>query len=224
MDKTHSTRLYRAGSPDEGHAFWTPSEAYARAVHPDAALHEAQLLPDFEQKVFICTRSHLGDLLLLLAPVTLLANSPTVLVVPPAFPANSLAEFIATARARPGELNYASYGAGSGPHLATEMFMAMTGTRMVHVPYGGGAPAALGTMTNQVQALFASVLPVLGMIRGGSLKAIAIASDHRSALLPGVPTFTESGSDYRTGTWFGLLAPAQTPPEIVPEPAASHSS
>jgi tripartite-type tricarboxylate transporter receptor subunit TctC len=150
-----------------------------------------------------------------LAPVTLLANSPTVLVVPPAFPANSLAEFIAVARARPGELNYGSYGAGSGPHLATEMFMGMTGIRMVHVPYGGGGPAALGAMTDQVQALFSSVLPVLGMIRGGSLKAIAIASERRSALLPGVPTFAESGTDYRTGTWFGLLAPAQTPSVIV---------
>ena len=150
-----------------------------------------------------------------LAPVTLLANSPTVLVVPPALPANSLAEFIALAKARPGELNYASYGAGSGPHLATEMFMAMTGTRMVHVPYGGGGPAALGAMTNQVQALFSSVLPVLGMIRGGTLKAIAIASDRRSALLPRVPTFAEGGLDYRTGTWFGLLAPAQTPPTVI---------
>jgi tripartite-type tricarboxylate transporter receptor subunit TctC len=150
-----------------------------------------------------------------LAPVTLLANSPTVLVVPSAFPANSLAEFIAIARERPGELNYASYGAGSGPHLAAEMFMTMTGTRMVHVPYGGGGPAALGAMTNQVQALFSSVLPVLGMIRGGSLKAIAIASDRRSALLPDVPTFTESRVPYRTGTWFGLLAPARTPPAII---------
>src|SRR5712671_1583711 len=150
-----------------------------------------------------------------LAPVTLLANSPTVLVVPPALPANSLAEFIALAKARPGELNYASYGAGSGPHLATEMFMGVTGIRMVHVPYGGGGPAALGAVTNQAQALFSSVLPVLGMIRGGSLKAIAIASGHRSALLPGVPTFAEGGLDYRTGTWFGLLAPARTPPAIV---------
>jgi tripartite-type tricarboxylate transporter receptor subunit TctC len=150
-----------------------------------------------------------------LAPITLLANAPTVLVVPPSLPVASLAAFIAYAKAHPGELNYASYGAGSGPHLATELFMAMTGTRMVHVPYGGGGPAALGAMTNQVQALFSSVLPVLGMIRGGTLKALAIASDHRSDLLPDVPTFAESGLDYRTGTWFGLLAPAQTPPAII---------
>ena len=150
-----------------------------------------------------------------LAPITLVANSPTVLVVPPSLPVSTLAEFIAYAKAHPGELNFGSYGAGSGPHLATELFMAMTGTKLVHVPYGGGAPAALGAMTNQVQALFSSVLPVLGMVQGGKLKAIAIAADHRSALLPDVPTFAESGLDYRTGTWFGLLAPARTPPAIV---------
>jgi tripartite-type tricarboxylate transporter receptor subunit TctC len=150
-----------------------------------------------------------------LAPITLLANSPTMLVVPPALPIASLSEFIAYAKARPGELNYGSYGAGSGPHLATELFMAMTGTRLVHIPYGGGGPAAVGAMTNQVQALFASVLPVLGMVRGEKLKPIAIASEHRSALLPNVPTFAEAGLDYHTGTWFGLLAPARTPAAIV---------
>jgi tripartite-type tricarboxylate transporter receptor subunit TctC len=85
----------------------------------------------------------------------------------------------------------------------------------VHIPYGGGGPAAVGAMANQVQALFSSVLPVLGMIRGRTLRAIAIASDHRSDLLPGVPTFAESGLDYRTGTWFGLLAPAHAPSAIV---------
>ncbi len=138
-----------------------------------------------------------------------------MLVVPPALPVASLSEFIAYAKARPGELNYGSYGAGSGPHLATELFMAMTGTRLVHIPYGGGGPAAVGAMTNQVQALFASVLPVLGMVRGGKLKPIAIASEHRSALLPDVPTFAKAGLDYRTGTWFGLLAPARTPAAIV---------
>ena len=122
-----------------------------------------------------------------LEPITLIANSPTVLAVPPSLPVHSLAEFVAYAKARPGELNYGSYGVGSGPHLATELFQDMTGARMVHVPYGGGGPAALGAMTNQVQALFSSVLPVLGMLRGGTLKAIAIASDHRSELLPDVP-------------------------------------
>jgi tripartite-type tricarboxylate transporter receptor subunit TctC len=149
------------------------------------------------------------------APVALVATGALAFAVSTDMQAKTLKEFVALAKARPGELNYASYGAGSGPHLATEMFMGVTGIRMVHVPYGGGGPAALGAVTNQVQALFSSVLPVLGMIRGGSLKAIAIASDHRSELLPSVPTFAEGGLDYRTGTWFGLLAPAQTPPTVI---------
>jgi tripartite-type tricarboxylate transporter receptor subunit TctC len=150
-----------------------------------------------------------------LEPISLIANSPTVLVVPPALPVNSLVEFIAYARARPNDLNYGSYGAGSGPHLATELFAAKTGVRMVHIPYGGGGPAAIGAMANQVQALFSSVLPILGMVRGDKLKALAIAADQRSKLLPDVPTFAEQGLDYRTGTWFGLLAPAHTPDNIV---------
>ena len=150
-----------------------------------------------------------------LEPITLIANSPTVLVVPPSFPANNLQEFIALMKARPGEFNYASYGIGSGPHLATELFRFKTGVDIVHVPYTGGGPAAVGVMGNSVQMLFSSILPVLGLVRGGQLKAIALASDKRSPLLPDVPTFAESGVDYRTGTWFGLLAPAKTPKPII---------
>jgi len=89
-----------------------------------------------------------------LEPISLVANAPTILVVPPELPVKTLPEFIAYAKARPGDLNYASYGMGSGPHLATELFQAKTGVKMVHVPYGGGGPAALGAMTNQVQALY----------------------------------------------------------------------
>jgi tripartite-type tricarboxylate transporter receptor subunit TctC len=150
-----------------------------------------------------------------LSPISLLANSPTVLVVPPDFPANFITDFIMHLKAHPGALNYASYGAGSGPHLAAELFRSMTGVDIVHVPYTGGGPATVGVMSNTVQMLFASVLPVLGLIRGGKLKAIAIASDRRSPLLPNVPTFKEGGLDYRTGTWFGLLAPAKTPDAII---------
>jgi tripartite-type tricarboxylate transporter receptor subunit TctC len=150
-----------------------------------------------------------------LEPITLVANSPTVLSVPTAMPVNSLAEFIAYVKARPGELNYASYGVGSSPHLSAELFQGMVGGKMVHVPYNGGGPAAIGVMTNQVQALFSSVVTVLGMLRGGTLKAIAIAADQRSEFIPDVPTFKEQGVDYTTGTWYGLLAPAKTPPAII---------
>jgi len=150
-----------------------------------------------------------------LAPISLIANSPTILVVPTSLPVNSLAELTAHLKTRPGALNYASYGAGSSPHLAAELFRSLTGVDIVHVPYSGGGPAAVGLMGNNVQMLFASVLPVLGLVRGGQVKAIAIASDRRLPLLPDVPTFKESGLDYRTGTWFGLLTPARTPDSIV---------
>jgi tripartite-type tricarboxylate transporter receptor subunit TctC len=150
-----------------------------------------------------------------LAPIALIANVPTILVVSKALPVDALPSFIAYVKARPGELNYASYGVGSGPHLAAELFQSVTGTRIVHVPYGGGGPAALGVIGNTVQMLFSSVVPVLGMVRGGNVKAIAVAAERRLALLPEVPTFKESGVDYETGTWFGILAPAKTPAPVI---------
>jgi tripartite-type tricarboxylate transporter receptor subunit TctC len=128
---------------------------------------------------------------------------------------NNVAEFVAYLKAKPGELNYASYGIGSSPHLATELFQSMTSTKVVHVPYSGGGPAAVGVMGNNVQMLFSSVLPVLGLVKGGQLKPIAIAADKRSPLLPDVPTFAEGGVDYKFSTWFGLLAPARTPADII---------
>ena len=103
-----------------------------------------------------------------LAPISLIANAPTILVVPPSFPANTLAEFIAHLKANPGKFNYASYGAGCGPHLAAELFQLLTGTEIVHVPFNGGGPAAVGVTGNNVQMLFPSALPVLGLIRSGS--------------------------------------------------------
>jgi tripartite-type tricarboxylate transporter receptor subunit TctC len=150
-----------------------------------------------------------------LAPIALIANVPTILVVSKALPVDALPSFIAYVKARPGELNYASYGVGSGPHLAAELFQSVTGTRIVHVPYGGGGPAALGVIGNTVQMLFSSVVPVLGMVRGGNVKAIAVAAERRLALLPEVPTFKESGVDYETSTWFGILAPAKTPAPVI---------
>jgi tripartite-type tricarboxylate transporter receptor subunit TctC len=150
-----------------------------------------------------------------LAPIALIANVPTILVAANALPVDTLPSLIAYVKARPGELNYASYGVGSGPHLAAELFQSVTGTRMVHVPYGGGGPAALGVINDTVQMLFSSVVPVLGMVRGGSVKAIAVAAEQRLALLPQVPTFKENGVDYLTGTWFGILAPAKTPAPVI---------
>jgi tripartite-type tricarboxylate transporter receptor subunit TctC len=150
-----------------------------------------------------------------LAPITLIATAPSLLVVPPSLPVSTVAELIAYLKARPGELNYASYGVGSSPHLGAELFQSMTGTRIVHVPYSGGGPASLGVMGNNVQMLLGGIPSVLGLVRGGQIKAIALAADRRSPLLPDVPTFIESGLDFRSGPWFGLLAPAKTPETII---------
>jgi tripartite-type tricarboxylate transporter receptor subunit TctC len=150
-----------------------------------------------------------------LAPISLIANAPTVLVVNASLPVNSIADLIAYLKNRPNAVAYASYGAGSGPHLAAELFQSTTGTKILHVPYAGGAPAAYAVVGNDVQMLFSSVLPVLGLIRSGSVRPIAIAANHRLALLPEVPTFLESGVSYQTSTWFGLLAPAKTPDAVI---------
>ena len=156
-----------------------------------------------------------------LAPISLIAKAPTVLVVNPSLPVNSVADLIAYLKSRPDALAYASYGVGSGPHLAAALFQFTTGTKILHVPFAGGAPAAYAVVGGNVQMLFSSVLPVLGLIRSGSVKPIAIAAEHRIALLPEVPTFLESGVAYQTSTWFGLLAPARTPDAVI---AALHAA
>jgi tripartite-type tricarboxylate transporter receptor subunit TctC len=149
------------------------------------------------------------------APVVLIANSPSILVVPPSLPVATVSEFIAHVKSRPNELNYASYGAGSGPHLAAGLLQDITGTRMQHVPYGGGGPATIAVLRGEVQMLLAGSLAVGPMIANGSLKPLALAAEARAPGLPHIPTFREQGIDYVSGTWFGLLVPAKTPPAIV---------
>lgn len=150
-----------------------------------------------------------------LRPVTLVTSTPTVLVVNPSVPATTVPELIAWLRERPGDVNYASFGPGSGAHLATLLFEQAAAVRLFHVAYGGGGPALTAVMGGEVQMLFSSVLPVLGAIRGGRVRAIAVASERRSTSLPDLPTFREAGLDYVTGTWFGLMAPSGTPDDIV---------
>jgi tripartite-type tricarboxylate transporter receptor subunit TctC len=150
-----------------------------------------------------------------LAPISLLANAPTILVVHPSFPANNLKEFVAYVKANTGKLNYASYGAGSSPHIGTELFKLLTGTEIQHVPFKGGGPAAAAVAGRQVEMLFPSAVPVLGLIRNGQLKPIAVASDRRTPLLPDLPTFREGGLDFVSGSWYGLLVPRKTPKAII---------
>jgi tripartite-type tricarboxylate transporter receptor subunit TctC len=156
-----------------------------------------------------------------LAPISLVTNAPTILVASPQFPASTAQELIAYCKAHPGEVNYASYGIGSGAHLAAELFQSAAGVKLFHVPYEGGGPAASAVMRNEAQLLFSSALPVMGSVRDGLLHAIGVADGKRLPALPDVPTFRESGVDYATGTWFGLLVPAGTPQPIIDRIATS---
>ena len=150
------------------------------------------------------------------APVCTLASSATVLVVGPSMKAKTAAEFLSQLRANPGKFTYASPGLGSSPHLATETFSHLTGVAMVHVPYKGAAPAVVDLLGGQVDLSFATLGSVLTHIKSGKLTALAVASRQRSDLLPGVPTFEEAGvKGYVVDTWYGLLAPAATPPEAL---------
>jgi tripartite-type tricarboxylate transporter receptor subunit TctC len=149
-------------------------------------------------------------------PVCTLASSATVLVVGPSMPVRTVAEFLERVKARPGSATYATPGQGSSPHLATEQFRKLTGVSMVHVPYKGAAPAVTDLIGGQVDLSFATLGSVLPHLKSGKLKALAVASRQRSALLPEVPTFEEAGvQGFVIDTWYGLLAPAGTPVDAL---------
>ena len=149
-------------------------------------------------------------------PVSVLAAIPSVLVVNASLPANSMAEFVSLARAKPGALNYGSPGAGTSMHLTAEMFAAQTGTKIVHVAYKGAAPAVADLLAGQVQFMFQNVPTVLPHIRSGKLRAIAATTPARIAVLPDVPTLTESGiREADAVSWFAIVAPKGTPGAIT---------
>jgi tripartite-type tricarboxylate transporter receptor subunit TctC len=155
------------------------------------------------------------------APITMVSALPNVLVVQPATAVRSVQELIATAKARPGQLNYASSGIGTGTHLSMELFKHLTGTQMVHVPYKGGAPAVNALLAGEVQVNFATISTALSQVQSGKLRALAVTSPQRVAALPEVPTIAESGvTGYEHVSWIGLLAPAKTPTAIVSKLAA----
>jgi tripartite-type tricarboxylate transporter receptor subunit TctC len=150
------------------------------------------------------------------APITLVASAPSVLVVTPSLPARSIAEFAAYARANPGKLNYASNGNGSSSHIAAVLYETMAGVKMVHVPYKGLGPALTDLLGGRVELMFNSIVAILPHIQAGRLRALAVTSKKRSPLLPDVPALAESGlPDYEAGSWYGILAPAGTPPAII---------
>jgi tripartite-type tricarboxylate transporter receptor subunit TctC len=150
------------------------------------------------------------------APVTIMAVAPNALVAHPSFPAKSVAELIALARAKPGTINYASGGSGSTPHLAAALFAVMAKVQLTHVPYKGTGPATADLIGGQVQIAFLGIPTVLPHIRSGKLRALAVTGKNRSPELPGVPTVDEAGvAGYELSPWYGLLAPAGTPPAVI---------
>jgi tripartite-type tricarboxylate transporter receptor subunit TctC len=151
-----------------------------------------------------------------LTGVTLVASGPLVLIVHPSVPAKNVGELVALAKARPGKLTFASGGTGSSLHLAGEIFKSQTGVDMVHVPYKGGAPALVDLMAGQVDLMFQVIVGLVAHVKAGKLRALAVTSTTRSRLLPELPTLSESGlPGFDVVGWFGLLAPAATPKDIV---------
>jgi tripartite-type tricarboxylate transporter receptor subunit TctC len=150
------------------------------------------------------------------APVSLVADVPLLLVVHPSFPAQSVADVIAAARAQPGKLNYASAGGGSTTYLATELFKTMAGVNLMAIPYKGSGPALAALAAGEVPLMFELFPSALGHVKSGRLRALAVTSAARSPLMPDLPTVAESGlPGYAIASWFGLVAPAATPREAV---------
>jgi tripartite-type tricarboxylate transporter receptor subunit TctC len=149
-------------------------------------------------------------------PVTLVGRVPFMLVVHPSVSANTVKELVALAKAKPGTINFASFGNGTSNHLVGEAFRAAAGINIVHIPYKGSAPALADLLGGQVQMTFDAVPVVLPQVKAGKLKALAVATAKRSVLASNVPTMDESGvPGFTGGTWFGVLAPARTPAAIV---------
>lgn len=150
------------------------------------------------------------------APITLAGVSDNMLVAHPAFPVNSVQDLIKLAKARPGRINYGSSGAGTSVHLSMELFKSMTGTFMTHIAYKGSAPVVTDLIGGQVDVMFDNIPNVIQHVRAGRMKALAVSGAKRAASAPDVPTVIESGvPGYDVSVWFGLLAPAGTPRDIV---------
>ncbi|MDB5413334.1 MAG: LacI family transcriptional regulator [Rubritepida sp.] len=148
-------------------------------------------------------------------PIALLASGPYVLVAHPSLQVTTLADVIALAKARPGTLNYASPGSGTGNHFATELFKSMAGIDIVHVPYPGAAQATTDTVGGQVQLMLNNMISAVPHIEAGRLRAIAVTSAHRSAALPNVPTFAETLPGFEAITWYGMWGPAGLPDALT---------
>ena len=150
------------------------------------------------------------------APISNVADTAFVLVVHPTVPAKSVADLISLAKAKPGQMAYASWGRGSANHLATELFMMMSQVKLLQVPYKGSGAAMPDVLSGNVQMTFDTIASAVPQIRAGRLRPLGVSAHKRSGAIPDVPTVSEAGLDgYEAGSWFGFLAPARTPREIV---------
>jgi len=150
------------------------------------------------------------------APVAEIGVTPTLMIVSPLLPVNSVAEFIALAKAEPGKLSFGSPGQGSSLHLAAELFKHMAGIDILHVPYRGGAPALIDIMAGQPQMMFDPLVEALPLVKAGKIKALAVSTRERTPVLPDMPTVAESGvPGYDFSLWYAVFAPAATPPDLV---------
>lgn len=150
-----------------------------------------------------------------LTPITVVSSVPNVLAANPALPAHTVKEVIALAKAKPGELTYASSGVASPEHFAGELFRVMTKINLLMVPYKGGGPIAIDLVSGQVMTSFSTMPPIIPHIRSGRVRAVAVTTEKRAAVLPDVPTIGETVPGYAMSTWYGAVAPAKTPREIV---------
>ncbi|HXV12411.1 MAG TPA: tripartite tricarboxylate transporter substrate binding protein [Burkholderiales bacterium] len=149
-------------------------------------------------------------------PVSQLVTLPHIVVVHPSLPVKSIKELIALAKAKPGELNFASSGIGTSTHMATELFMYLTDTKMVNIPYKGGAPGMTALLGGQVQLYFAAMSTAIPHVRAGRLRALAVSTAKRSVAAPEYPTMQEAGvPEYEHASWVGMLAPDQTPRAVI---------
>ncbi len=149
------------------------------------------------------------------APISLLASTPFILAVHPGVPATSIKELVAHAKSKPGELRYGSGGSGSPPHLSAEIFKTMTGASILHVPYKGITPALIDTVAGQVHMIISVIPAILPTVKAGRVRALGVTSAKRTALVSDLPTISESVPGYEFIGWYGLAAPAKTPPAVL---------
>ena len=189
-----------------------------------AANYVLKSAPDGYTVMFVAPNNAIGttlykrlpfDFLRDAAPVAGLMRLANLMVVPPSLPVNSVAEFIAYAKAHPGELSFASSGNGTSVHMSGELFKAMTGVNMVHVPYRGSAAVYPDLLSGKVHVLFDNVPGAIGFVRDGRLRALGVTTAERSKALPDVPTVAETAPGYEASVWYGIAAPKGTPPEAI---------